>query len=187
MSVSNLRLRYALWAVLRAFVLGPSLLIFVCRLEISPGGAQNPGCKITAYTAPPREVLTCPDGLTLTAEKDSAYRLLDRDDDGRPEAVELTKKGLLIESPRTNVDHEFQILTPHAIASVRGSVWAIDVQPSRTSVFVRAGVVSVSPGGDAKAVMLEGGEGVDVEPGKSLKVRQWGAERVARLMARFGR
>lgn len=161
-------------------------MFLACGLWGAAAG-QTHGCEIRSLSNPPRKVLTCPDGLRLTAEQDSKYRLLDRDGNGTPEGAELTGKALLLEIPHGIPNEEFQILTPQAIASVRGTVWAVDVEPGRTSVFVHEGVVSVTPGGDAKAVELRAGDGVDVEPGKPLNVKQWGAERVRRLLARFGR
>lgn len=151
--------------------------------------AQTRGCSMTPYTDPPREVLACPDGLTITAERGAAYRLLDRNRDGRPDAAELTNRGLLIDVPPGRRGG-FQILTPHAIASVRGTVWAVDVGADRSSVFVREGAVAVSrrEGRATAPVVLGPGDGVDVEdvPGP-LTVTKWGTQRAAGLLARFGR
>lgn len=150
--------------------------------------AQSGGCRTTVLSDPPREVLDCQDGLRLTAEKDASYRLIDTNRDGSPEAVELTAKGLLIEkAPRRRGG--FQVLTPHAIASVRGTVWAVTVKPATTSVFVEAGRVGVtrasSRGG---GVVLGAGDGVDVDSaGGPLRPNRWGRERVLHLLARFGR
>lgn len=167
-------------------MLGAGLLVSATTIGGSGVEARTQGCKIISHKNPPRNVLTCPDGLTLTAEKDTAYRLLDRDEDGKPEGAELTGHGLLVESDHGSQKEGFQILTPYAIASVRGTVWAVDVQPGRTSVFVSRGTVSVTPGGDAKSVQLQAGDGVDVEPGRALAVKRWPAKRVAQLLARFG-
>ena len=67
----------------------------------------------------------------------------------------------------------FQILTPHAIASVRGTQWAVDVGATRTSVFVERGQSSRCarprvPRRDA----LRAGEGVDVDDGATSLRRQ---------------
>ena len=51
--------------------------------------AQTSGCTLTTLSDPSREVLHCADGLTISAERGAAYRLIDRNRDGRPEAVEL--------------------------------------------------------------------------------------------------
>ncbi|KQT18857.1 hypothetical protein ASG40_16110 [Methylobacterium sp. Leaf399] len=147
------------------------------------GGASAEGCRTTAFTDPPREVLACADGLTVTAEKQADYRLIERD--GRPVGAELRGRGILIEVPpgRRN---GFQVLTPHAIASVRGTTWAVDVTGRATAVFVRAGRVAVSrPQGPT--VTLGPGDGVDVESTGGLTVRQWPRERALHLLARFGR
>lgn len=149
--------------------------------------AQSGGCRITALTDPPRELLDCPNGLRISAEKSAAYRLIDANRDGSPEAVELTAKGLLIEkAPRPRGG--FQVLTPHAIASVRGTTWAVEVKPGGTSVFVQAGRVGVTRAGRSGGVVLGAGDGVDVDlSGGPLRPVRWGRERALHLLARFGR
>ncbi|GGC64803.1 FecR domain-containing protein [Chelatococcus reniformis] len=150
-----------------------------------PAQAQGRGCATTAYTDPPREVLSCPGGVSITARRDSQYRLIDRNRDGRPEGAVLNQGGLLVDTPPRR--GPFQILTPHAIASVRGTTWAVDVVPTRTSVFVQTGAVDVRrPSGPA--VVLRSGDGVDVQAGTGpLQVTRWGAGRAAELLGRFGR
>jgi ferric-dicitrate binding protein FerR (iron transport regulator) len=70
---------------------------------------------------------------------------------------------------------------------VRGTKWAVDVQPSRTSVFVVRGSVAVRRPSGTDNVVLNAGDGVDADAdGSSLKVKQWGAARVSALLARFG-
>jgi hypothetical protein len=54
-------------------------------------------------------------------------------------------------------------------------------------VFVVNGRVAVSRAAGGESVELGAGDGVDVEAGTApLTVRQWGAPRVAALLARFG-
>lgn len=153
-----------------------------------PASAQAGGCRITALSDPPREVLTCSNGLGITAEKGAAYRLVDTDRDGSPEAVELTAKGLLIEKAPSRRGG-FQVLTPHAIASVRGTVWAVAVKPGATSVFVQRGRVGVTRAASRSGgVVLGAGDGVDVDAsGGPLQATRWGRERALHLLARFGR
>ena len=159
---------------------------WVAGLVVSPVQAQSDGCARTVRSDPPGQVIVCADGLTIHAEADSTFGLLDRRRDGRPEAVRLDARGLLIEVPAGR-GGGFQILTPHAIAAVRGTVWAVDVTTEQTSVFVRRGSVRVRrPGG--RPVMLRAGDGVDVRPGSDPPVVQrWRPARVAALLARFGR
>ena len=149
--------------------------------------AQKEGCAITTYTDPPRDVLICVDGLTITAERGTEYQLLDRNRNQQPDAAEVKSRALLIELPSDNRRGGFQVLTPHAIASVRGTVWAVDVGVERTSVFVRAGRVTVTRSNATEQVQLAPGQGIDVEPGRPLEIKQWSVERVSRLLARFGR
>ena len=72
------------------------LLVILVALLAGPASAQQNapaaprGCTLATLADPPRQVLRCADGLTLTAEPGAAYRPVDRNRDGRPEAVELT-------------------------------------------------------------------------------------------------
>ena len=157
-------------------------------LAATPGLAQYQRCDITTYTDPPREELSCPGGLKVVSEKASDYQLVDRNRNGIPEAIDLRARAILVDLPGRRARRDFQILTPHAIAAVRGTVWAVDVSATRTSVFVREGTVAVARPGDRHGVILGPGEGVDVEAGATaLVVRRWPMERVAHLLARFGR
>ncbi|WP_232630714.1 FecR domain-containing protein [Methylobacterium sp. Leaf118] len=145
------------------------------------------GCRVSLFTDPPREVLDCPGGLTISAEKGATYRLIDANRDGRPEAVELDGKALLIESaPRRS---GFQVRTPHAVASVRGTTWAIDAGAGATAVFVEAGTVAVARPGGRETALLRAGDGIDVgaEGGALPAVKRWSRERRLHLLARFGR
>ena len=166
-----------------------SMLGFCAALSLAapPATAQAvAGCSVVALTDPPRDVLRCRGGLTIEAEKDTRYRLVDDNRDGAPEAAEVGARALLIDLPPGRRG-SFQVLTPHAIASVRGTIYAVDVQGGRTSVFVARGRVAVRHREPSPSVMLGAGQGVDVVPGQSLEVKTWGAERAAGLLARFGR
>ena len=94
---------------------------------------------------------------------------------------------MLIDLPRHDNATGFEVITPQAIAAVRGTRWAVDVEPGKTSVFVVRGRVGVQrPASDA-TVVLGPGEGVDVEAdGARLTVKRWPAKRVAALLARLG-
>lgn len=170
----------------RSALLAPTAACLAAAcLAASAAQAQTRGCTRADTAAPPGQAIVCADGLTIRAERDSAFRLLDRDGDGRPDAARLDGRALLVASPPRGGG--FQILTPHAIAAVRGTVWAVDVAPGRTSVFVRRGRVAVRrPGG--RSVTLGAGDGVDVEARSGpLAVTRWPPERVSALLARFGR
>lgn len=150
--------------------------------------AQMRGCTVTAYTDPPRSEFSCPDGLRIAVESGAAYRLFDRNRDGRPDGAELPGLAWLIVVRRRRPGG-FQILPPHAVASVRGTVWVVDVEEDRSSVFVRSGAVGVARRGTPAAeVTLKDGDGVDVEAESGpLKITKWGLERRAGLLARVGR
>jgi ferric-dicitrate binding protein FerR (iron transport regulator) len=167
----------------------PSIAAFLLVLLALPGaaGAQT-RCTSTLTGNPPRQALACPGGFTITPEAGTRYRLIDRNRDGRPEGAVLDEKGLLLDFPAGRPPRDFQILTPHAIASVRGTLWAVDVTAARTSVFVARGTVAVSLPSRTGSVLLGPGNGIDVGAGTTeLVVNTWSPARAAALLARFGR
>lgn len=154
----------------------------------SAAEAQGSGCTARVASFPNRHVLHCRDGLKVEAEAGTDYTLLDRDRDGGPDAATLRSGALLVDQPARSGRRGFQILTPQAIAAVRGTQWIADVAGDRTSVFVVSGRVQVQRTNAPRGVVLGPGQGVDVDPGSGpLAVRRWPAPRVAALLARFGR
>lgn len=164
----------------------PSVLSLYCLLTFATAALAQPppGCTATPRTDPPRTVFTCAGGLVLEAETATRFQAQPAGQAGL-RAVEVSGRGLLVDLPPRR--GSFQILTPHAIASVRGTIYAVDVTPARTSVFVTEGRVRVSRRDGAEPVELGPGDGVDVAPGVPLRVQRWSRERAAGLMARFGR
>ncbi|WP_305989162.1 FecR family protein [Roseibium sp. MMSF_3544] len=150
------------------------------------GSAQTlVGCTSTNLGDPPRVVYQCAGGVVLEAEAAAALGVLANGPNERPTDVEVSSDAVLIEiAPGSG---PFQIRTPHAIAAVRGTVYAVDVQDGTTSVFVSEGEVTVSRLDGSDQVLLPAGFGVDVSAGEPVVAREWGAERVARLLSRFGR
>ena len=129
--------------------------------------------------------LHCGAGVTIVAE-DGARYTVQSDRKGGVETVQLNGKALLIEvSPRSG-GNKFEVITPQAIAAVRGTKWAVDVGAGKTSVFVVNGRVSVGRRTGSHVVTLGAGDGVDVEPGAPLTVKRWPSARVSALMARLG-
>ncbi len=140
-----------------------------CTTEQKPGAAQT---------------LRCRDGLTIVAEDGAKFTL--QSQGKQVDGVDVQSKAVLIDAPRQKKGR-FQVITPQAIAAVRGTKWAVDAQETRTSVLVLVGQVAVRrPGSAGGEVMLGPGEGVDVEPGNgALEVKRWGQPRVDALLARL--
>jgi ferric-dicitrate binding protein FerR (iron transport regulator) len=151
--------------------------------------AQQPdlGCA-RAPSANQTQTLRCGGGLTIITENGAQFTLLDRDGNGRVDAVDLHSKAVFIEAPKKKTGKPFEVITPQAIAAVRGTRWAVDAEGAKTAVFVDTGRVSVRRVAAPGQVVLGPGEGVDVDAGTTpLEVKRWGAPRVAALMARLGR
>lgn len=152
------------------------------------GGAasaqSNAGCRPDPSAAGPAVTLDCGFGLKITVERSARYAVVDGDGDGRPEALRLDRGAALVDFKGGG---GFQILTPRAVASVRGTEWAVDAGAGATSVLVLSGSVAVTPRGGGRGVVLHPGEGADVRgPGDVTAIR-WGKARVAALLARLGR
>jgi hypothetical protein len=165
----------------------PALLAFA--LCTGDGSAQSPksGCALQPVGGTSRQLLRCQGGLTIVAESGARYTLVDRNRDGRADAARLQSKALLLDFPAGSSGAGFQVSTPQAIAAVRGTKWAVDVAAGKTSVFVVRGAVAVQRPTGSAGVMLNPGEGVDVEEGTgALTVKRWPRARVSALMARFG-
>ena len=144
------------------------------------------GCTST-LSANATQTLRCPGELTIVAEGGAMFTLQSVDKTGSVNAVDLQSKALLIDAPKQQRKRRFQVTTPQAIAAVRGTKWAVDAQPARTSVLVLKGRVAVRRSGGAGQAVLGPGEGVDVEPGTApLVVKRWPQPRVDALLARLG-
>ena len=146
--------------------------------------AANMGCSLENPTST-AQTLRCEGGVTIVAENGARFTLLDRDGNGRVDSVELSSKALLLEVPKKAGGNRFEVVTPQAIAAVRGTKWAVDVTEGKSSVFVVNGRVSVARRAGANRVVLGPGEGVDVEATGALIVKRWPPARVAALLARL--
>src|SRR4029450_12203043 len=92
-----------------------------CSSEQQPGAAQT---------------LRCRDGLIIVAEDGAKFTLHSKG--GNVDGVDLQSKAVLVDAPKQK-GKSFQVITPQAIAAVRGTKWAVDAQGSRTSGLVLAG------------------------------------------------
>lgn len=159
--------------------------LFQLNGSASAQPAVSVGCRASASAAG-TQVWRCDNGITIVAENGARFELKDANRDGHIDSVELSSKALLVEVPKKPGGNPFKVLTPQAIAAVRGTKWAVDVADAKTSVFVADGRVGVSRRSRGRGVVLGPGEGVDVEATGPLTVKTWGQPRVDALMARLG-
>lgn len=155
----------------------------------APSAAQQAGpCDVEeAASGRAHVVLRCGAGLTLSAERGAVYRVVDQGGDGTADGVRLDRGALLVDAEGAR-PRRFQILTPTAIASVRGTEYVVDAAADTSSVFVISGAVNVVARGTDAGVVLRSGEGTDVPAGASeLRAIRWGQGRVDALLARVGR
>ena len=150
---------------------------------------QTTGCTLVPDDRHPKEkILRCGESLTIRSAAETKFRVTGPTDQSPPTGVRLESGALLIEFTQSERRKDFQILTPHAIAAVRGTKWAVEVVPARTSTLVLAGSVEVSHlRGRHRGAFLRPGEGADVtaKPGP-IVVKRWAKKRIDALLARLG-
>jgi ferric-dicitrate binding protein FerR (iron transport regulator) len=165
-----------------------AVIVLACSMWGGQAAAQSAGmgCVLEAQAGTSRQILACPGRIRITAEAGARFSLADRNQDGTADGALLRRKALLLEIP-AGTGGGFSVVTPQAIAAVRGTKWAVDVAGGKTSVFVVDGRVTVQSPTSSSRVVLGPGEGVDVERGTDpLEVKRWGAARAAALLARLG-
>jgi hypothetical protein len=134
-----------------------------------------------------RVEMRCPDGSSLVVGERSTVRLSIFITDQRPQnaVVELLEGIVRTLLPGGHTWERFDIVTRTAVASVRSTMWIVDVKADSTGVFVEDGNVLVSSRADQAQIYLPAGYGVDigVRPAP-LESRLWGAARVEDARAR---
>jgi ferric-dicitrate binding protein FerR (iron transport regulator) len=171
--------------MMKAIIRAACIALASALPPIATAAAQSTamGCSSVSSTFT-TQTIRCKGGVTIVVENGAGYALRDRDGNGHVDSVELSSRALLLEVPKGR--NEFRVVTPQAIAAVRGTKWAVDAVENQTSVFVVQGRVAVGRGGGSRGVTLGPGEGVDVEAAGPLTVKRWPPARVAALMARLG-
>jgi ferric-dicitrate binding protein FerR (iron transport regulator) len=160
----------------------------LCVISAGSASAQAAtNCSLRPAVSAERQILNCEPGLSITIERGARYRLADRNRDGQVDAIVLNSKAALIDVDSSHIQGGFEVVTPQAIAAVRGTRWAVDAQRGKTSVLVLRGRVAVNKVSTGQGVTLGRGQGVDVDRGRSpLHVTPWGQPRINALMARLG-
>jgi hypothetical protein len=157
--------------------------------ESLPAQAAGACTLIPNDKTPSEKILQCGGAETLTvrAAPGTRYGMLYTKGDPVPAAIRLDDGALLIEFQRSLWRQDFQILTPLAIAAVRGTKRAVEVTKARTSVLVLSDSVGVTNRRLNQYVILTEGEGVDITPTDTSTVqKRWGEGRVRALLSRFG-
>lgn len=169
----------------RSLVAGMLAGVFWVDAALAQSSAA--GCRAEPVGGTSRQIVKCRDGLAIIVEDGARFTLVDRDRNGKVDAVRLRRKALLLDAPTGAIPGGLTVITPQAIAAVRGTKWAVDVGQGKTSVFVLRGRVAVQRPASTASVVLAPGDGVDVEKGTgALTVKRWPAKRVSALLARFG-
>ena len=174
--------------VFRAVIIAAALFVAAIAGPL-PAQAAGACALIPNEKMPSEKILQCggSEALTVRAAQRTRYRMLYTRGDPIPAAIRLDDGALLIEFQRSLWRQDFQILTPLAIAAVRGTKWAVEVTRARTSVLVLSDAVGVTNRRLNQYVIVTEGEGVDITPTDTSTVqKQWGDARKRALLARFG-
>jgi FecR protein len=176
MSKSNLGATLVAALLLAAAIAGPG-----------SAGAAGACALVPNDRVPSEKILQCGETLTVRPAQGARYQPLYKKGDPLPVGIRLNDGALLIEYHPTSPHEKFQILTPLAIAAVRGTKWAMDVTKAQTSTLVLAGAVAVTNRRLNEYVVLTEGQGVDITPADtSIVQKQWREARVRALLSRFG-
>ena len=171
-----LKTMFAALALLVAAIAGPL-----------PARAAGACALVPNGRLPSGKILQCGQTLTVRPAPGTSYQPLYKKGDPLPVAIRFNDGALLIEFHPAKPEEKFQILTPLAIAAVRGTKWAMDVTKAQTSTLVVDGVVAVTNRRLNQFVVLNEGQGVDITPtDTSLARHVWADERVRALLSRFG-
>ncbi|HXW20163.1 MAG TPA: FecR domain-containing protein [Roseiarcus sp.] len=164
-----------------------ALVLSIC-LPLSAARAQSMCVLVPDKQSPSDRVLRCGRALTVQPATGTSYSPVETAGARPVNAVRLDSGALLIDFHPSKALRNFQVLTPEAIASVRGTKWAMEAKSGLTSVLGLEGAVQVARANSpADAVVLRRGEGVDVRSsGEPLQVKHWAPQRVQALLARFG-
>ena len=172
-------------------ILGATLVAAVLLVAAIAGSGSAHAAGVCALVPndrmPSEKMLQCGENLTVRAAQGTRYQPLYKKGDPLPVGIRLDDGALLIEFHAARPQEKFQILTPLAIAAVRGTKWAMEVVPGRTSTLVLAGSVAVTNRRLNQYVVLTWGQGVDITAGDTSMVQKlWGERRVEALLSRFG-
>jgi hypothetical protein len=153
----------------------------------APAHAASACALVPNGRLPSVQILQCGQTLTVRPTPGTSYQPLYKKGGPLPVGIRLNDGALLIEYHPASPNEKFQILTPLAIAAVRGTKWAMDVTNAQTSTLVVTGSVAVTNRRLNQFVVLTQGQGVDITPtDTSVVARTWGDERVRALLSRFG-
>lgn len=172
---------FASW-VLAGFAVAFALLCPQVRVLAEPGG-----CNLLPDDRDPSiKVLRCGEDLTIRIAADTDYKLSEQKGQALPTSAQLKSGALMVEFKPGPRQRSFQILTPNAIAAVRGTTWAVEVTSEQSSTLAVSGSVDVTRANGSSRVTLQAGEGADVTAGTGpITVKRWGEKRAKALLARF--
>ena len=94
--------------------------------DIASAQPANMGCAST-QGANNTQTLRCRGDVIIVAEDGAKFTLQSHNKSGDVDAVDLQGKAVLVDAPKQKAKQRFQVITPQAIAAVRGTKWAVDV------------------------------------------------------------
>lgn len=113
----------------------PAILVAAALIAtafaVAPVARAGGACALVPNEHDPSEkILRCGDSLTVQPAHGTRYRPVYTKGQPLPAAIRLDDGALLIEFHPSPQREDFQILTPLAVAAVRGTKWAMEVSPA---------------------------------------------------------
>ena len=173
----------------RRGAMAAAVVLLIAAIGPSPARAAGVCALVPNDKTPGEKTLQCnrAEGLTVHAAQGTRYRMVYTKGDPVPAAIRLDDGALLIEYQGSLWRGNFQILTPLAIAAVRGTKWAIDVTKAHNSMLVLDGVVGVTNRRLNEYVIVTAGGGRRHHAdGHVDRPENLGSGRKRALLARFG-
>src|SRR5262245_36007317 len=92
-------------------------------VDAASAQARSGGCTSEQVGGTGRQVVRCRSGLSITVERGARFTMIDRNRDNNADTVRLSRGALLLDVERP--PERIEVIAPQAIASVRGTNWAV--------------------------------------------------------------
>ena len=133
--------------------------------------------------------IACTDGSTIIVAAQTTVTLSEyttnADGSGKTAVLDMVEGLVRVSLSRLGVWQRYEVTTPTAIAAARSTEWIVEATPGHSAVFVVHGRVEVVDRHFKGGVILDPGDGTDVQAGAPPTVaKRWGKKRVDDVLSR---
>ena len=133
--------------------------------------------------------IACTDGSTIIVAAQTTVTLSEyttnADGSGKTAVLDMVEGLVRVSLSRLGVWQRYEVTTPTAIAAARSTEWIVEATPGHSAVFVVHGRVEVVDRQFKGGVILDPGDGTDVQAGAPPTVaKRWGKKRVDDVLSR---